>query len=741
MIGGGDSLVGGQEGTFANGALTTTSAPYFMVDSGATTNAYNFSGGKFTGSVWAKSNRVTRTTRFFNIQGSAPGAAYAEPTNAVQLIPVSAAVRARYSAGSTYNNATNAGTLVANTWSYLTMVVSRGTADTAKLYSNGALVQTVTSSTVLLPDTVRNYVFLGRGFGSATDSVFSGVMDEMTLANASRTPDWIMLSYKNQKIGVAPVFDLSYSVPTATYTVGSAITANNPTLTGSATRYVVSPALPTGLTISSSTGVISGIPGTPAASASYTIKAAGASDTVTTLVNITIQDTAPRVSYVRTSISAVSRMSIVPDTVLSTGGVVDSFTISPTLPSGLSLGKTSGLISGTPVTAAANVSYTITARGPGGTGTAVVSIVVADTAPAISYVRLGINGVKGVTIIPDSIVSVGGSVDSFVISPALPVGLTMSKSTGRISGTPSVISSLGVYTVTAAGPGGTGVTLLILGVADTAPAISYKRANISAVKGVVIVPDSVNSVGGVVDSFTVAPALPSGLSLGKTSGLISGTPSAVAVAANYTITARGPGGTGTVVVNITVQDTAPRIAYQTTPVTFGRNVSATPDSVISTGGTVTRYSVAPALPTGLLLDTSTGIISGIPTTLAGPANYTVTANGPGGTGTTVVNITVTDQTPVITYRQTTLVLVRDTSMAPDSSISTGGLVTRYSVSPSLPAGLFLDSLTGTVSGSPAVSVHPAVNYTVTATGPGGSASNCTPAHSRACRRAPELEWG
>jgi hypothetical protein len=552
---------------------------------------------------------------------------------------------------------------------------------------------------------------------SGTPTSFSGPINYKVAATGPGGTDTAII-----RLTTTSSSAVSYNSPVV-YVKGIAIAPNVPnTLGGPFTHYTTTPAFPSGLQLNDSTGVISGIPGTPAASASYTIKAAGASDTVTTLVNITIQDTAPRVSYVRTSISAVSRMSIVPDTVLSTGGVVDSFTISPTLPSGLSLGKTSGLISGTPVTAAANVSYTITARGPGGTGTAVVSIVVADTAPAISYVRLGINGVKGVTIIPDSIVSVGGSVDSFVISPALPVGLTMSKSTGRISGTPSVISSLGVYTVTAAGPGGTGVTLLILGVADTAPAISYKRANISAVKGVVIVPDSVNSVGGVVDSFTVAPALPSGLSLGKTSGLISGTPSAVAVAANYTITARGPGGTGTVVVNITVQDTAPRIAYQTTPVTFGRNVSATPDSVISTGGTVTRYSVAPALPTGLLLDTSTGIISGIPTTLAGPANYTVTANGPGGTGTTVVNITVTDQTPVITYRQTTLVLVRDTSMAPDSSISTGGLVTRYSVSPSLPAGLFLDSLTGTVSGSPAVSVHPAVNYTVTATGPGGSAT-------------------
>ncbi|HAO99875.1 MAG TPA: hypothetical protein DCQ83_07500, partial [Fibrobacteres bacterium] len=379
MIGGGDSLVGGQEGTFANGALTTTSAPYFMVDSGATTNAYNFSGGKFTGSVWAKSNRVTRTTRFFNIQGSAPGAAYAEPTNAVQLIPVSAAVRARYSAGSTYNNATNAGTLVANTWSYLTMVVSRGTADTAKLYSNGALVQTVTSSTVLLPDTVRNYVFLGRGFGSATDSVFSGVMDEMTLANASRTPDWIMLSYKNQKIGVAPVFDLSYSVPTATYTVGSAITANNPTLTGSATRYVVSPALPTGLTISSSTGVISGTPtGSAASAANYTITALSDSAWSTTAtVSITILPAVPTVAYAPTSVSyragdVISKLA----PLIATNGEAPVISVSPSLPFGLSLNSTTGVVTGVAASPQGAAAYVFTATNSAGSSMDTVTITV-----------------------------------------------------------------------------------------------------------------------------------------------------------------------------------------------------------------------------------------------------------------------------------------------------------------------------------------------------------------------------
>jgi hypothetical protein len=55
---------------------------------------------------------------------------------------------------------------------------------------------------------------------------------------------------------------------------------------------------------------------------------------------------------------------------------------------------------------------------------------------------------------------------------------------------------------------------------------------------------------------------------------------------------------------------------------------------------VVSYSVSPALPAGLTLNTSTGILSGTPTTLTAASNYTITATNTGGSTDAWVSITV-----------------------------------------------------------------------------------------------------
>jgi hypothetical protein len=50
----------------------------------------------------------------------------------------------------------------------------------------------------------------------------------------------------------------------------------------------------------------------------------------------------------------------------------------------------------------------------------------------------------------------------------------------------------------------------------------------------------------------------------------------------------------------------------------------------SVTGSVASYSIAPALPDGLSIDTATGAISGVPITATAPATYTVTATNAGG---------------------------------------------------------------------------------------------------------------
>jgi len=57
-------------------------------------------------------------------------------------------------------------------------------------------------------------------------------------------------------------------------------------------------------------------------------------------------------------------------------------------------------------------------------------------------------------------------------------------------------------------------------------------------------------------------------------------------------------------------------------------------------GSVSSYSVSPALPAGLALDPATGVISGTPTQLSVATNYTVTATNSTGSATFVLSIAV-----------------------------------------------------------------------------------------------------
>jgi len=69
---------------------------------------------------------------------------------------------------------------------------------------------------------------------------------------------------------VIPPSALTYTTGTAIYTKGVPITANTPASSGgAATSYSVTPALPSGLSLSAGTGVISGTPTSVAPTASY----------------------------------------------------------------------------------------------------------------------------------------------------------------------------------------------------------------------------------------------------------------------------------------------------------------------------------------------------------------------------------------------------------------------------------------------------------------------------------------
>lgn len=153
-------------------------------------------------------------------------------------------------------------------------------------------------------------------------------------------------------------------------------------------------------------------------------------------------------------------------------------------------------------------------------------------------------------------------------------------------------------------------------------------------------------------------------------------------------------------------------------------------------GTAESYSISPvaSIPAGLSFDTTTGIISGAPTTVdITPITFTITATNT--TSSVTANITLTVVTAISGFSYS--------GGAPTggSIITTGGVTTirttrsvafshaptitgsspTYSISPSLPTGLSFNTSTGAITGTP-TTAQSAISYTVTATNAYGNST-------------------
>jgi putative Ig domain-containing protein len=201
----------------------------------------------------------------------------------------------------------------------------------------------------------------------------------------------------------------------------------------------------------------------------------------------------------------------------------------------------------------------------------------------------------------------------------------------------------------ALGCGGGGKTAQNNTLTVVAPSnLTYPQPTITATVGKAIIAD-IPAVTGTVDSYTVSPTLPAGLSLNSLTGAISGTPTAVAVQATYTVVARNSAGSTSAMIQVTVNAAvvAPsNLAYPQATILANVGTPITTD-IPTVSGTVAFYTISPPLPSGLSLNSSTGAISGTPTAVSASTTYTITASNSVGNSTANVTIAVNPAASVL----------------------------------------------------------------------------------------------
>lgn len=348
-----------------------------------------------------------------------------------------------------------------------------------------------------------------------------------------------------------------------------------------------------------------------------------------------------------------------------------------------------------------------------------------------------------------------GNLTGYSVEPDLPASLELNASSGDITGIlkQGIEIAETLYNITAQGvdiEDAIATYELRFAVAFPAPkSLAYAVPSECYTGEVVIWPADVQ--GGAPSSWTVAPELPAGLFLDKRTGAIAGTPSAVSEPIEYTVTASNTSGQAVVTLNMGICLAPPlSVSYPGSVPEFsiGGVVYLTPEVAMKTsetnrkapsakwqnvrkkllprqtapGGLVRmpsmRFSVEPALPSGLVLAPKTGRLLGTPTEPAEETTYNIVCKTNGGEVSTSLTFGVKLKPPS-GLEFPTACPVLFTGQAVTLQPTVDGLTQQWSVEPELPKGLHLDPVLGTISGMP-TEVVPEKTFVVTAKNSEGS---------------------
>ena len=671
--------------------------------------SFNTSNGAITGTATAISNITTYTV---TVTDQVPQSSYKTFTLTVQAPPAVVTVLAVSSQDLIYRAAATGFIPVTGSGGTGTLTYSiTPTLPTGLLFNttNGSISGTPTVISSSSPYTVRVTGSLGQ-------------YSEKTFA--------LSVSY--------PLLSTVLVTASTTLVQNSAITEFIP-VTGNGgygiLTYAINPSLPSGLSFNTVDGKITGTSTATSSTTSYTVTVTDAGNQ-TSSKSFSITVTAEVVPPIVTTLAVATKTAVEKEIVTFTpvtasgGKGTLTFSILPALPAGLSIIAATGQIIGAATVTSSSTSYTVTVTdqaSPAQTSSksfaltvnAPPALVVTQSVPATTLTRNAV----ATPFIPVT-ASAGVGTYTFGISPALPAGLTLDTRTGQITGVPTVLSSSTSYTVTVTDsfPQSDNKTFSLSIIAATAitPSVSVSTSTLNI--NVQVLPFTPITVSGGYGAliYTVSPALPTGLTLNPATGEITGTPTVYTVSTSYTITVGDQAQqSNTASFSITVLPVTLTAQLVISSETLIRSVAAVEFAPVTATGGYTPYTfgISPSLPSGLTLNTTTGRISGTPTTTLTSTSYTVTVtDSQSATDNKSFDLIVNDPTPVSTSLDFSTVsgtrLVQLTTVTPVSATGGYGSIT-FNISPSLPAGLNFNTTNGQVTGTPAATSSR--TYTVTAT--------------------------
>ena len=173
--------------------------------------------------------------------------------------------------------------------------------------------------------------------------------------------------------------------------------------------------------------------------------------------------------------------------------------------------------------------------------------------------------------------------------------------------------------------------------------LTYPHATLVFQVGVAIGAEQPTYGGGDVDTWSVSPALPAGVLLHATTGIVYGTPTAASPATTYTVTAANAGGHATAELSITVQAASTaQVTVNTPTATMNPGETRVFSAAVVTGAedASVTWSTSPADAGTLTARDASSIVFTAPSPAGGGQVQLIATSVADPTATATVTITV-----------------------------------------------------------------------------------------------------